>query len=130
MLVVFIILFLISILSIGYIIVHKIPMVLATPREVVNDYVDESSSRLYVRFLRAGSWLKRGAYWGPVLEFLLGALKFIRVTLLKADKLLFNFSQFVDKKSEERKIAELEVKAPLDWDELKAPPASAEDIRK
>ena len=118
--IVFSLLFIASEAGIGVIITRKIPLVLETPREVVNDYFDQGSSRMHVRVLRIRSWIKQGAYWDPLLAFSARALRWLRVVLLKLDQYSFSLLQNVKEKSEERKLLQTREADPKYWEELKS----------
>lgn len=123
-------LFIASALGMGVIVVRKIPLVLATPREMVNDYFDQSSSRISVRMLRARSWIRQGSYWDPMLKALLRIVGHLRIWLLRFDRYLFNVYQTVNKKTEARKTTNPQKNNPLYWDDLKSPKTIVEDIQK
>ena len=118
--IVFSLLFIASAAGIGVIITRKIPLVLETPREVVNDYFDQGSSRMHVRVLRIRSWIKQGAYWDPLLAFSARALRWLRVVLLKLDQYSFSLLQNVKEKSEERKEKQALESDPRYWEELRS----------
>ncbi|OHA01477.1 MAG: hypothetical protein A3C11_02530 [Candidatus Sungbacteria bacterium RIFCSPHIGHO2_02_FULL_49_12] len=130
MLLVLLLLFIASALGTGVIVVRKIPLVVATPREMVNDYFDQSSSRISIRMLRARSWIRQGSYWDPMLKALLRIVGHLRIWLLRLDRYLSHLYQSVNKKAEARKAASSQENNPLYWDDLKSPKTIVEDIQK
>ncbi|KKW21168.1 MAG: hypothetical protein UY64_C0027G0001 [Parcubacteria group bacterium GW2011_GWA1_51_12] len=120
MIIVFSFIFLASVVGISFIITRKIPLVLETPREVVNDYFDQGSSRAHIRVLRIRSWIRRGAYWGPLLAFSARAIRRLRVVLFKIDQYSFSLLQNVKEKSEERKEKQALESDPRYWEELRS----------
>ncbi len=120
MIIVFSLLFIASVVGIGIIITRKIPLVLDTPREVVNDYFDQGSSRMHIRVLRIRSWVRQGAYWDPLLASSARLLRWLRVVFLKLDQYSFALLQNVKEKSEERKLLQTRETDPKYWEELKS----------
>ena len=116
--------FILSIIVAALIIVRKIPLVLSTPRDVVNDYFEESSSRFHIRVLRAKTWVKSGAYWDPFMGLVARFLRRIRVWSLKLDRYSSALLQSVNKKTETRKLQRLQEADPNYWDGLKSDRAS------
>ena len=120
MFILFLFLFIIGVVGIAVIVARKIPLVLQTPRDVVNDYFLLGSSRMHVRLLRIRAWIRQGAYWDPFLTFLARTLRWLRVGLLKLDRYSFSLQQTIKEKSEERKTVRREQETNLTyWEELK-----------
>lgn len=103
-------------------------MVLATPRQVIDDYFDQGSARLHIRVLRIKAWIKEGEYWDPIFCVSLRALRWVRIGLLRLERVLFNLIQFLNIRYEAHKngvtheheaVAE-QTPGPEYWDELKA----------
>lgn len=123
------VLFIIGVVGVSLVITRKIPMVLATPRQVIDDYFDQGSARLHVRVLRIKAWIKEGEYWDPIFYVSLRALRWVRIGLLRLERVLFNLIQFLNTRYEAHKngatheqetIAEETSPSPEYWDELKA----------
>ncbi len=124
MIVIFSGVFILSIIVAASIIVRKIPLVLGTPREVVNDYFEESSDRFHIRVLRARTWVKNGAYWDPFMTLSARFLRRIHVWSLKLNRYSSVLLQSVNKKTETRKLQRLQKANPHYWDGLKSDRAS------
>lgn len=130
MLWIFAALFLIGVIGSGIIITRKIPLVLATPRQVIDNYFQQETARLHIRVLRIRAWFQRGEYWDPILLTLLRALRAVRIFALKLERSTFVLIQTVNGWYEERKLINGNGKksvaeevspngAPRFWNELK-----------
>ncbi|MBI2097098.1 MAG: hypothetical protein HYT40_03060 [Candidatus Sungbacteria bacterium] len=120
MIIIFAAIFFLSVIGAAVIITKKIPLILATPREVVSDYFERGSSRMHVRILRLRGWIQQGAYWDPLLAFTARFLRSLRVVLLRLDQYSFNLLQSIKEKSERRKIFQTPENDPKYWEGLKA----------
>lgn len=120
------ILFACSVVAMAFIIVRKVPYVLATPRQVIDDYFTQSSSRFYVRMLRVRSWFRRGGYWDQLLALSVRALKTFTESLRRLEFLSSSLMKAASQKSAERKMQALEEADTRYWEELKVPQAPAE----
>jgi len=116
MIVTFSILFIIGVIGIIAVMTRKVPLVLATPRQVVDDYMEQESARLHVRMLRIRRWFEDGEYWDPILFLLLRTVRTLRIFILKMDRWTFSLTQLLNEHYEARKNGE-EVKA----EELSSP---------
>ena len=108
MIVIFSGVFILSIIVAASIIVRKIPLVLGTPRDVVNDYFEESSNRFHIRVLRARTWIKNGAYWDPFMSLVARFLRRMRVWSLRFERYSSALLQLVNQKTETRKLQRLQ----------------------
>lgn len=99
----FTIFFICGVVGVAIIIVKKIPLVLATPKDVINDYFSQETARVHIRLLRMKEWFKEGAYWDPALALLLRILRIARLGILKLERNLFNQIQTVNRHYEKRK---------------------------
>lgn len=122
------ILFVVGVVGASLVITRKIPMVLATPRQVIDDYFDQGSARLHVRVLRIKAWIKEGEYWDPIFYISLRALRWVRIGLLRLERVLFNLIQFLNARYEAHKNGTTHEHEPVAeethpgseyWDELK-----------
>lgn len=125
----FAILFVIGVVGIAVILTRKVPLVLGTPRQVVNDYFDQESARIHIRLLRVKRWFQDGEYWDPILFLLIRMLRMVRILALKLDRISFDWLQVLQEHyeiqknggaAEEPEVAALSEK-PKYWDELKGP---------
>lgn len=102
------------------IITRKIPFVLATPRQMIDDYFQQSSSRFYVRLLRIKKWVRHGGYWDQVYAMLLRFLKSTHLLFLKLERITFKLQTEVKEKSEEQKLMRAQEENPAFWQDLKS----------
>lgn len=116
----FLLLFLIGVVGSSTIITRKIPLILATPRQMIDDYFQQSSTRFYVRLLRVKKWVRHGGYWDHVYAMLLRLLKSTHILFLKLERITFKLQTEVKEKSEEQKLLRAQEKNPLFWQELKS----------
>ena len=123
----YLLIFSVSVLGIAVIFVRKIPLVLDTPRDMVNDYFLRSSQRLSVRALRLRAWFREGAYLGPTLAFLLRIVKHLRTWLLYLDRYLFQLAHTVNKKADMRKTTTNQENDPHYWDGIRSKYVSPKD---
>lgn len=115
----FLFLFLIGVVGSSMIITRKIPLVLVTPRQMIDDYFQQSSTRFYVRLLRVKKWLRHGGYWDQVYAMLLRLLKSTHILFLKLERITFKLQTEVKEKSEEQKLLRAQEENPAFWQELK-----------
>ncbi|MBI4135047.1 MAG: hypothetical protein HY471_03015 [Candidatus Sungbacteria bacterium] len=112
------------------VITRKIPLVLATPRQVVDDYFQQETTRVHIRVLRIKAWFQKGEYWDPILFLTLRFLRNFRILLLRLERLSFEWIQYVNERYEASKAkngngekeADAETpggNAPRFWNELK-----------
>lgn len=115
----FILLFLIGVVGSSMIITRKIPLVLATPRQMIDDYFQQSSTRFYVRVMRVKKWVRHGGYWDQVYATLLRFLKSTHILFMKLERITFKLQTEVKEKSEEQKLLRAQEENPAFWQELK-----------
>ncbi|MBI3627288.1 MAG: hypothetical protein HY220_00855 [Candidatus Sungbacteria bacterium] len=135
MLIIFTILFFVGVIGASVLIVRKVPLVLATPRQIIDDYFLQSSQRFHVRALRAKGWFQKGEYRDPLLGFLLRVLRWTRILLMRLERKSSNLIEAVNGKYEAKR-ANGNVFQPKDrpsmpspqyWNELKTGKEKAED---
>lgn len=128
---VFSILFAAGVIGIFMVVTRKVPLVLATPKQVVNDYMEQESARIHVRMLRIKRWFREGEYWDPILFILIRMMRTFRIFVLKLDRWTFvavqtlNERYEIHKSGEEKQESAPEVlteapSAPEFWSELKS----------
>jgi len=119
MIALFLILFVLGVLGMGVVVVNKVPKVLATPRDVVNDYFEESANRYHVSVFRWRVALKEGRYLGPFYSFLVRFLRRLQVWAMRVERRSSTLMQTVNQKNEELKLQKLKEQDPHYWDDLK-----------